>query len=111
MSVNIFSFAPEDLKDNPSTIGTILMGIHGILGLFLFIGSVLIFINSLKKNDSSWKKWGLLGFTGILVSFVGGLVTVALPGDVSIVGNLTMSLGFLLAFVSYGMFWYLLKEK
>ena len=74
------------------------LALHAILGTGLVLGSIAILIRSFRTKDKKWIIVAVFGFLGILTAFLNGVRFVVINEDVN---SFAMSLGFLIATVSY----------
>ena len=72
--------------------------IHGLLGLAILIGSIFIVVNAARRNRILLSR-AVLGFLGVVASVGGGLAFGSIHGSVWL---FTMSVGFIVALLSYG---------
>lgn len=110
MLVNLFGEAPDASGHMREPIWmTLIFILHGLIGIGLVIGAVVIYFRSKKAQDTVWEKVALQGMVAIIVAGLGGLATVALrEGTGAELASLVMSLGFIGAFILYGRY-FLLK--
>jgi heme A synthase len=109
MYVNMFVPFPEQgseaqmwefAKSHPSVMA------HILIGTILLLNALFFFIRALRSKDTIWKKTSGLGVLGIVIAFVAGEQFIGSQNDVL---SYAMSLGFILALLSY--FWELYKTK
>ncbi len=109
MLLNLFTEAPQPDKPEPMW-AIVLFGAHGLYGLGLLGWSIAIYLKSRKSNDAVWRKYAIYGMLSIIIATIGGLVVGATgEGEVSETASFVMSLGFILAFISY--VWYLVTKR
>lgn len=112
MLMNLFAVAPSDPKfaAEPLLIKLIFPA-HIIVALLLLIGSVFIFVLSIRNQIAESSKVAGQGLSSIIFATAGGLATVFLKGIGSEIASLVMAISFLSAFIAYGRFYFLLKIK
>jgi hypothetical protein len=88
-----------------SKLHYIVFGLH----VTLLIGSGYILTLALKTKQVADKQNGWIGFLSVLIALVGGVVIVAKP-DLESLGIVVMSLGFIVALVVYGRWYFQVKK-
>jgi hypothetical protein len=110
MLMNLFAVAPSDPKfaTEPLLIKLILPA-HIIVALLLLVGSIFIFVFSVRDTIAESSKVAGQGLSSVILAIGGGIATVFLKGIGSEVASLVMAISFLSAFIAYGRFYFLLK--
>lgn len=112
MVLNLFAVPPDDPKYATEPIFLkLIFPLHGILGIALLIGAIVLLFFALKSESRIWKKMATFGLISILIAAGGGIATIILKDNASEIASFVMSLGFILSFLSYGKFYFLLKTK
>jgi hypothetical protein len=92
-----------------SKLHYIVFGLHVLIAVTLLIGSGYILTLALKTKQVADKQNGWIGFLSVLIALVGGVVIVAKP-DLESLGIVVMSLGFIVALVVYGRWYFQVKK-
>lgn len=100
MSLTMFS-DNGDLTKKPYYTQAALF-IHILLGLFLFAGSVMIYLHCLRRDNEHFTRLALYGLVSIVVAGIGGMMSVFFRETLSDIGSYIMALGFLVSFANYG---------
>lgn len=112
MYVALFALSPDDPGySKESVLPKIIFGVHGLLGLFLLIGSIIVMIAGVRSGNLKIKRKSIFGFLSILLAFVAGIATITFKDNASEISSYIMSLGFLLSFFFYGKLLYILKKS
>lgn len=101
MYVNLFITFPDKLDDTQMwefTKSQIPLLLHVILGLALFINSIVLIIFAFKYASTKTKIYSIIGFLFLTLSFYTGESFITNQSDIF---SYLMSLGFIGSFVSY----------
>ena len=109
VAIGIFAKFPETgtkeefwqyAMTQPTVIG------HIILAVLIILAGALFAWKAYQSKESLWVKVSLVGFLALLVADGSGSQFIATQSDIF---SHIMSLGFLVAFASYGVAWYKTK--
>jgi hypothetical protein len=102
MLTNLFGNFPLDAKfSSESYLNKIVFFLHAINGLALPLFALGILILAVKNSTSKQKTWASLGFLSIVLASTSGISTVMFKDNLSEIFSFLMSLGFIIAFISY----------
>jgi heme A synthase len=114
MIVNLFGQAPDEATGQAKEPiwAMMIFFAHGILGLLLLIGAIFILVATTKTNNKKWQNLAVYGLGSIFLSAAGGIGVVTLgENPASEVSSFVMAVGFLLAFISYGWYFFTLTKS
>ena len=112
MIINLFGIPPDDPNASQESIfAKIAFAIHGINGIILVLFAIVILVFTIKSGVSFWKKIAAIGLFSILIAAGAGIATINLKDNASELASLTMAIGFILSFISYGRFMLVLKTR
>lgn len=109
ITITIFVKFPENLSKGQSWIFAwkqIPLAIHIILGIFLLLGSIVLFIRAIKVSQKKWIVASTVGLAAILASILSGASFIERQSDTY---SYIMALSFIIALLAY--IWGLYSSK
>jgi hypothetical protein len=97
MAVNLIGL-PDEAKGSAKTFTSIFLGLHGLIGIGLLVGSVITLVLA-RRAGQAYQMPAVVGLVGIFVTFIAGLLTLATKSNW---WSYVMAAGFLGSFLIYG---------
>jgi hypothetical protein len=97
MGVNLIGL-PDETKGSSKTFTSVFLGLHGLIGVGLVIGSILT-LRLARKAGEAYRMPAIVGLLGIFITFIAGILTVA---NGSNWWSYIMSVGFIGSLLIYG---------
>ena len=97
MAVNLIGL-PDEATGGSKTFTSIFLGLHGLIGIGLVIGSIITLVLARKAGDA-YRTPAVVGLVGIFVTFIAGLLTMATKSNW---WSYIMAAGFIGSLLIYG---------
>jgi len=97
MAVNLIGL-PDETTGGAKTATSILLGLHGLVGLGLLVGAIRVWQQTMKAN-SAVAMLGRMGGISIIITLIAGVLTLSTKSNW---WSYLMALGFIAAFFIYG---------
>ncbi len=112
MVMNLYAVSPDDpgyLTESPLIKYSSIT--HMVSGIALPLLALILLVLAFKSKKQNLKVWAIYGFISMLMATAGGIGAVMLKDSASELSSFVMSLGFIASFLTYGKFYFLLKNK
>ncbi|HVZ66759.1 MAG TPA: hypothetical protein VG917_00685 [Patescibacteria group bacterium] len=112
MTISHFGIPPEEetATHQAPYFAKLAFAAHGVVGLVLVVLSVVVLIVSLKEKNIFIKRVGIAAFLCVVIAFIAGIATISLKDSAAETASFIMGIAFLIALISYGKLFYLLKK-